>query len=105
MIVPPVAGLAVIYGRYVRSISKQTQDALAKATEVRTSKLCTFNLGATILLAHDRFMGIFLSGFDPDKILTTSATHLHLYSNVSLVSWTEIYYYITHNMQMITHNT
>lgn len=102
MIVPPVAALAVIYGRYVHSISKQTQDALAKATEVRTSNLCTFNLGAIILLAQDYFIGIFLSGFDSEKSLTTSATHLHLYSNVSLDSWTDIYSYIVHNMQIIT---
>lgn len=39
MIVPPLAGLAVIYGRYVRSISKQTQDALAQATQVKTCAL------------------------------------------------------------------
>lgn len=35
LIVPPMAGLAVIYGRYLRSISKRTQDALAQATQVR----------------------------------------------------------------------
>ena len=35
MIVPPLAGLAVVYGRYLRSISKDTQDALAQATEVQ----------------------------------------------------------------------
>lgn len=35
MIVPPIAILAIIYGRYLRSISKRTQDALAQATQVR----------------------------------------------------------------------
>ncbi|XP_060782148.1 ATP-binding cassette sub-family B member 10, mitochondrial [Neoarius graeffei] len=39
MIVPPVAALAVIYGRYVHSISKQTQDALAKATELAEERI------------------------------------------------------------------
>ncbi|KAB5581598.1 hypothetical protein PHYPO_G00177630 [Pangasianodon hypophthalmus] len=39
MIVPPVAGLAVIYGRYVRSISKQTQDALAQATQLAEERI------------------------------------------------------------------
>ena len=33
-IVPPVAGGAVVYGRFVRRISKRTQDALADATKV-----------------------------------------------------------------------
>ncbi|XP_053358447.1 ATP-binding cassette sub-family B member 10, mitochondrial [Clarias gariepinus] len=39
MIVPPVAGLAVIYGRYVHSISKQTQDALAEATQLAEERI------------------------------------------------------------------
>ncbi|TSK22659.1 ATP-binding cassette sub-family B member 10, mitochondrial [Bagarius yarrelli] len=39
MIVPPMAGLAVIYGRYVRSISKQTQDALAQATQLAEERI------------------------------------------------------------------
>ena len=33
-IVPPVAAGAVVYGRFVRTISKQTQDALSDATKV-----------------------------------------------------------------------
>ena len=33
-IVPPVAIGAVVYGRFVRKISKQTQDALSDATKV-----------------------------------------------------------------------
>ena len=34
IIVPPVALGAVMYGRYVRSITKQVQDSLAEATQV-----------------------------------------------------------------------
>ena len=34
-IVPPVAIAIVMYGRYLRNITKQTQDCLAKSTEVR----------------------------------------------------------------------
>lgn len=33
-IVPPVAGLAVVYGRYVRGISRKLQDSLAESTKV-----------------------------------------------------------------------
>ncbi|XP_037308483.2 ATP-binding cassette sub-family B member 10, mitochondrial [Pungitius pungitius] len=39
LIVPPVAGLAVVYGRYLRSISKRTQDALAQATELAEERI------------------------------------------------------------------
>lgn len=35
MVVPPIACLAVIFGRFLRSISRRTQDALAEATQVR----------------------------------------------------------------------
>ncbi len=38
-IVPPVAGLAVIYGRYVRKITKQVQDSLASATQVAEERI------------------------------------------------------------------
>lgn len=38
-IVPPVAGCAVIYGRFVRKITKQLQDSLAGATEVSFTKI------------------------------------------------------------------
>ncbi|TKS69964.1 ATP-binding cassette sub-family B member 10, mitochondrial [Collichthys lucidus] len=34
LIVPPMAGLAIVYGKYLRSISKRTQDALAQTTQV-----------------------------------------------------------------------
>ncbi|KAL2083692.1 hypothetical protein ACEWY4_021465 [Coilia grayii] len=39
MIVPPMAGLAVIYGRYLRSISKHTQDSLAEATQLAEERI------------------------------------------------------------------
>ncbi|KAM3626059.1 uncharacterized protein V6R79_021901 [Siganus canaliculatus] len=39
MIVPPMAGIAVIYGRYLRSISKRTQDALAQATQLAEERI------------------------------------------------------------------
>ncbi|XP_054465899.1 ATP-binding cassette sub-family B member 10, mitochondrial [Anoplopoma fimbria] len=39
LIVPPVAGLAVVYGRYLRSISKSTQDALAQATQLAEERI------------------------------------------------------------------
>ncbi|TDH17207.1 hypothetical protein EPR50_G00006000 [Perca flavescens] len=39
LIVPPVAGLAIVYGRYLRSISKRTQDALAQATQLAEERI------------------------------------------------------------------
>ncbi|KAK5611855.1 ATP-binding cassette sub- B member 10, mitochondrial [Crenichthys baileyi] len=39
LIVPPMAGLAIIYGRYLRSISKRTQDALAQATQLAEERI------------------------------------------------------------------
>ncbi|KAK7794387.1 hypothetical protein R5R35_011668 [Gryllus longicercus] len=38
-IVPPVAGLAVIYGKFVRNITKKVQDSLAQATQVAEERL------------------------------------------------------------------
>ncbi|XP_060532272.1 ATP-binding cassette sub-family B member 10, mitochondrial isoform X1 [Cylas formicarius] len=38
-IVPPVAGVAVVYGRYVRGISRRLQDSLAEATKVAEEKI------------------------------------------------------------------
>lgn len=38
-IVPPVAGLAVIYGRYVRKITQKVQDSLASATQVAEERI------------------------------------------------------------------
>ncbi|XP_070709563.1 ATP-binding cassette sub-family B member 10, mitochondrial [Pempheris klunzingeri] len=39
LIVPPLTGLAIVYGRYLRSISKRTQDALAQATEFAEERI------------------------------------------------------------------
>uniref|UniRef100_UPI0037E70972 ATP-binding cassette sub-family B member 10, mitochondrial n=1 Tax=Semicossyphus pulcher TaxID=241346 RepID=UPI0037E70972 len=39
MIVPPMVGLAIVYGRYLRSISKRTQDALAQATQLAEERI------------------------------------------------------------------
>nr|XP_023862849.1 ATP-binding cassette sub-family B member 10, mitochondrial-like isoform X2 [Salvelinus alpinus] len=39
LIVPPMAGLAVIYGRYLHSISKRTQDSLAEATQLAEERI------------------------------------------------------------------
>ncbi|XP_018605150.2 ATP-binding cassette sub-family B member 10, mitochondrial [Scleropages formosus] len=39
MVVPPMTGLAVVYGRYLRSISKRTQDALAEATQLAEERI------------------------------------------------------------------
>ncbi|KAM7406267.1 hypothetical protein PAMP_000655 [Pampus punctatissimus] len=39
LIVPPLVGLAVVYGRYLRSISKRTQDALAQATQLAEERI------------------------------------------------------------------
>lgn len=33
-VVPPLAVLAVFYGRYLRKLTKMTQDSLAEATQV-----------------------------------------------------------------------
>lgn len=35
-IIPPLSVVGVIYGRYLRKVSKLTQDSLAEATQVRT---------------------------------------------------------------------
>lgn len=39
MVVPPVAGLAVFYGRFVRRITKSVQDTLAEATNVAEERI------------------------------------------------------------------
>uniref|UniRef100_A0A3Q3BBH6 ATP-binding cassette, sub-family B (MDR/TAP), member 10 n=1 Tax=Kryptolebias marmoratus TaxID=37003 RepID=A0A3Q3BBH6_KRYMA len=39
LIVPPMAAVAVVYGRYLRSISKRTQDALAQATQLAEERI------------------------------------------------------------------
>ncbi|KAK7800046.1 hypothetical protein U0070_000927 [Myodes glareolus] len=44
-VVPPISILAVIYGRYLRKLSKATQDSLAQATQVLTSHLAEERIG------------------------------------------------------------
>ncbi|XP_059927038.1 ATP-binding cassette sub-family B member 10, mitochondrial [Gadus macrocephalus] len=39
MVVPPMVLLAVVYGRYLRAISKRTQDALAEATQLAEERI------------------------------------------------------------------
>ncbi|KAI4874632.1 hypothetical protein NFI96_031128 [Prochilodus magdalenae] len=39
MIVPPMAGLAVIFGKYLRIIAKRTQDSMAEATQLAEEKI------------------------------------------------------------------
>jgi ATP-binding cassette subfamily B (MDR/TAP) protein 10 len=34
LVVPPVAGMSIVYGRYMRTITRQVQDSLANATQV-----------------------------------------------------------------------
>ncbi|XP_067011462.1 ATP-binding cassette sub-family B member 10, mitochondrial isoform X2 [Anabrus simplex] len=38
-IVPPIAGMAIIYGRFVRKITKSVQDSLAAATQVAEERI------------------------------------------------------------------
>ncbi|CAH1982069.1 unnamed protein product [Acanthoscelides obtectus] len=38
-IVPPLAGIAVVYGRFVRGISRKLQDALAESTKVAEERI------------------------------------------------------------------
>uniref|UniRef100_A0A1B6FPA5 ATP-binding cassette sub-family B member 10, mitochondrial n=1 Tax=Cuerna arida TaxID=1464854 RepID=A0A1B6FPA5_9HEMI len=38
-IVPPVAGMAIVYGRFVRNITKRVQDSLAEATQVAEERI------------------------------------------------------------------
>ena len=38
-IVPPVAIAIIMYGRYLRNITKRTQDSLAESTQVRQTSV------------------------------------------------------------------
>ncbi|KAJ8965541.1 hypothetical protein NQ314_004041 [Rhamnusium bicolor] len=38
-IVPPIAGIAVVYGRFVRNISRKLQDSLAESTKVAEERI------------------------------------------------------------------
>lgn len=40
-IVPPIAGVAVIYGRFVRKITRQVQDSLADATQIAEERIAS----------------------------------------------------------------
>lgn len=42
-VVPPVSMLAVIYGRFVRGITRQLQDSLAETSEVLHPHVLKFN--------------------------------------------------------------
>eukprot|EP01104_Vermistella_antarctica_P011957 TRINITY_DN3387_c0_g1_i1.p1 TRINITY_DN3387_c0_g1~~TRINITY_DN3387_c0_g1_i1.p1 ORF type:complete len:740 (+),score=171.75 TRINITY_DN3387_c0_g1_i1:299-2518(+) len=53
LVIPPVSVGAVLYGQYVRSIVKKTQEALAKATEV--SEECVSNIRTVRAFAMESF--------------------------------------------------
>lgn len=38
-VVPPVVAMAILYGRYVRKITKKVQDSLAGATQVAEERI------------------------------------------------------------------
>ena len=42
--VPPVSIIAVLYGRYLRKLTKVTQDSLAQATQVKAPPWCGLHL-------------------------------------------------------------
>lgn len=44
-VVPPVSIIAVLYGRYLRKLTKVTQDSLAQATQVKAPPWCGLHLG------------------------------------------------------------
>jgi len=50
MVVPPVALATVVYSRYLRNVTKQTQNALAQSTQVSDMLLyfCSF----VVFIAH-----------------------------------------------------
>lgn len=43
-VVPPVSIIAVLYGRYLRKLTKVTQDSLAQATQVKAPPWCGLHL-------------------------------------------------------------
>lgn len=45
-VVPPVSIIAVLYGRYLRKLTKVTQDSLAQATQVKAPPWCGLHLDA-----------------------------------------------------------
>lgn len=50
-IVPPVAGVAVIYGRYVRKITKRVQDTLADSTKIAEERIA--NVKTVKMFGHE----------------------------------------------------
>lgn len=51
-IVPPVVGVSIIYGRYVRKITRQVQDALADSTQVAEERLS--NMRTVRAFVHEK---------------------------------------------------
>ncbi|KAK7488683.1 hypothetical protein BaRGS_00020136 [Batillaria attramentaria] len=51
-VVPPVAGMSIIYGRYMRGITRQVQDSLAHATQLAEEKIS--NIRTVRAFAHER---------------------------------------------------
>lgn len=51
-IVPPVAGMSIIYGRYMRGITRQVQDSLANATQLAEEKIS--NIRTVRAFAHEK---------------------------------------------------
>lgn len=66
-IVPPVAGVAIIYGRFVRKITKNLQDSLANTTKIAEERIS--NIRTVKTFAHElREMNIY--GKSVQEILT-----------------------------------
>ena len=55
-IVPPIAVMSIIYGRYVRKITRKVQDSLAGATSVSHSLIITicfsFNVNLAVVVSN-----------------------------------------------------
>ena len=47
VVVPPVAAMSVVYGRYLRSITRQVQDSLASATQVSVTQMSVTQVSIT----------------------------------------------------------
>lgn len=59
-VVPPISVLAVIYGRYLRKLSKATQDSLAEATQVLSFHVCDLGVGLRATGGMHGVQGMFL---------------------------------------------
>lgn len=51
-IVPPTAGIAVVYGRFLRKITQNVQDTLADATQVAEEKISNMRTVKTFSCEH-----------------------------------------------------